>query len=98
MTDLAIRNNREAHRFEADVAGGTAMITYREDGDVITLIHTEVPKEASGQGVAQSLAKEALQYARDQKLRVIPKCSYVKSFVKRHRDYDDILHPDYREA
>ena len=98
MTDLAVRNNGSARRFEADVPGGTAMITYQQDGDVITLIHTEVPKEASGRGVAQSLAKYALQYARDQKLRVIPKCSYVASFVKRNRDYDDILEPAYRQA
>lgn len=95
MSDLNVKHNDAKNRFEADVNGGTALVEYtKKDGD-ITFTHTEVPEAAAGKGVAQALVRNALAYARENKLRVWPECSYVASFVKRHRDYDDILHPDY---
>lgn len=94
---MNVKHNRKDKQFEADVAGGTALIAYSEDGGNITFHHTEVPQESEGKGIASTLAKSALQYARDQKLRVVPACAYVASYVKKHTEYDDILHPDYRE-
>jgi uncharacterized protein len=93
---MNIRHNREEKQFEADVPGGTAVVAYTVKNGEITFHHTEVPREAAGQGVAQALVKDALQYARDQKLRVVPECEYVASYVKKHSEYDDIVHPDYR--
>ena len=95
MSDIKVKHNNSAKRFEAEVSGGTAMVEYELKGDEIRFLHTEVPPEASGKGVAQALVRDALKYARDKKLQVVPECSYVASFVKRNRDYDDILHPDY---
>jgi predicted GNAT family acetyltransferase len=95
MSEIDVQHNGSQNRFEANVAGGTAMVEYTKKGSDITFTHTEVPEAAAGQGVAQALVRKALSYARDNKLRVWPECSYVASFVKRNRDYDDILHPDY---
>jgi len=39
-----------------------------------------------------------MSYARGANLRVIPQCAYVAAWLKRHREYDDILHPEYREG
>ncbi len=94
--DAAVRQNRDEHRFEIDTGGGLAFVEYIIDGDEITFTHTEVPKEAEGKGIASALVAAALAYARDAKLRVIPQCAYVKSWLKRHREYDDIVHPEYR--
>jgi predicted GNAT family acetyltransferase len=95
--ELSVRQNREDDRFEADTEGGTAFVEYIIDGDEITFTHTEVPKEAEGKGVAGKLVAAAVAYAREAKLRVIPQCPYVAGWMKRHREYDDILHPEYRE-
>ena len=95
MSNVQVSHNQQDQQFEADVEGGTALITYDVDDGVITFIHTEVPPEAEGRGVARALATQALQYARDNKLRVVPQCAYVASFVKKNRDYDDILDPSY---
>ena len=95
MSNVHVRHNEDDKQFEADVAGGTALVTYsRKDGE-ITFWHTEVPSEAAGQGVAAALVKTALQYARDENLQVIPECEYVAAFVKKHREYGDIVHPEY---
>jgi predicted GNAT family acetyltransferase len=94
--DVAVRQNRDDDRFETDADGGLAFVEYIIDGDEITFTHTEVPKEAEGKGIASALVAAALAYARESKLRVIPKCAYVKSWLKRHHEYDDILHPEFR--
>lgn len=94
--DSSVRQNQESDRFETDTVGGIAFVDYIIDGDEITFTHTEVPKEAEGKGIAGKLVAAAVAYARDAKLRVIPQCPYVASWMKRHREYDDILHPEYR--
>ena len=94
---VKVRNNRDDQQFEAEVDGGTALISYNEDDGVITFIHTEVPAESEGKGVAKALVVEALQYARDNDLQVVAECEYVASYVKKHKEYDDIMHPDYRD-
>ena len=39
------RDNEERHRFELDVEGKTAFVSYRKTPDAITLVHTVVPPE-----------------------------------------------------
>jgi len=97
MTEFKVRRNEKEERFESDVDGGMAYVEYIIDGDEITFTHTEVPKEAEGKGIAGKLVAGALVYARGANLRVIPQCPYVAAYMKRHREYDDILHPEFRE-
>jgi predicted GNAT family acetyltransferase len=97
MSEAAVRHNTSDDRFESDVDGGLAFVEYIIDGDEITFTHTEVPKEAQEKGVAGRVVGAALAFARDRKLRVIPQCAYVAGWMKRHHEYDDILHPEYRE-
>lgn len=96
MTEIEVRHNPEASRFESEVDGGIAFVTYTIDGDKMTLTHTEVPKEAEGKGVAGNLVAAAVTYARAAKLRIVPKCPYAAGWMKRHREHDDVLHPEYR--
>ena len=39
------RDNEDRSRFELDVEGIIAFITYRKSPNAITLVHTEVPPE-----------------------------------------------------
>ena len=87
-----IRNDAR-HRFEATVDGHTGVLTYRENGDRVTLIHTEVPAELRGRGVADALARAALDDARRRGLRVRVLCPFVQAFMKRHPEYADLAAP-----
>jgi predicted GNAT family acetyltransferase len=98
MSEFKVRQNENEERFESDVEGGVAYVEYIIDGDEITFTHTEVPKVAEGKGVAGKLVAGALVYARGAGLRVVPQCPYVAAWMKRHREYDDILHPEFREG
>jgi predicted GNAT family acetyltransferase len=95
---MTVRHNEKDERFESDAEGGLAFVEYIIDGDEITFTHTEVPKQAEGKGIAGKLVSSAMSYARGANMRVIPQCAYVAAWLKRHHEYDDILHPEYREG
>lgn len=86
-----IRNNEQQSRYETTIDGKTAFSAYNRDGDTITFTHTEVPPELEGKGIAGAIVKYALDDARSNKLGVVPACSYVASYVRRHAEYEDLL-------
>jgi len=88
---IKVTNNREESRFEAEVGEHLAIISYTQNEDRITFIHTAVPQEISGHGVASKMAKYALEFAREEKLRVIPICPFVLSYIKHHPEYQELV-------
>ena len=91
---IAVTHNEAAHRFEATVDGLRALIAYRRLPDRMVLYHTEVPAPIEGHGIAAKLTRTALDFARANHLRVVPLCPYVSSYLRRHREYYDLLSSD----
>ena len=89
--DLDIRHNEAAHRFEADVHGSVAHADYRLQGEVMRIFHTEVPRAVEGRGIGGQLVRAALDHARAHGLQVVPLCSYVRSYMRRHPETHDLL-------
>ena len=79
-------NNAVRHQFEVREGERTARLSYRVADGVIDLIHTEVPKELEGHGIAAELTTAALAYAGANGLLVKPTCPYVRSYLKKHPD------------
>jgi predicted GNAT family acetyltransferase len=94
LNDVTVTHNEEAHRFEANIGGLRAVITYRRFPDRIVYIHAEVPPPLEGQGLAAKLARFALDFARINHLGVIPLCPYVSSFIRKHPEYQDLVSSD----
>jgi predicted GNAT family acetyltransferase len=87
-----IRNNEQQSQFETTVDGHVAYVAYDlEDPDRIVFTHTIVPDELSGRGIAGEVVKHALDEARAKNLKVVPQCSYVAAYIKRHSEYQDLL-------
>lgn len=86
-----VRDNPGRHRFELDVDGHVAFTQYRLSPGIINFIHTEVPKELSGQGVGSRLARGALDAARAAGLKVIATCPFIAAWIGKHPDYQDLL-------
>jgi uncharacterized protein len=78
-------------RFEIEQDGHVAYLEYTIASDVLGLVHTEVPKELRGRGLASELAKSALEYARVNQMRVDVICPSVAAYVERHKEYSDLL-------
>lgn len=86
-----VRHDASARRFIAEVEGGIAVAAYeREDGRMV-LTHTSVPPEAEGQGVGSALAREALRFARAERLRVAARCPFMSAYIDRHPEHRDLL-------
>ncbi|HYH05423.1 MAG TPA: GNAT family N-acetyltransferase [Thermoanaerobaculia bacterium] len=87
-----IRNNEQTSQFETTVDGVTAYAAYElEDPQRIVFTHTIVPEELSGRGIANSLVQHGLEHARSSGLTVVPQCSFVAAYIKRHPEYEDLL-------
>jgi uncharacterized protein len=90
--DLRISDAVENQRYEAALDGRLAgVLEYMVRGNRIALIHTEVDPSYSGQGIGSRLARFALDDARGRGLRVIPSCPYVRTFLERHPEYQDLI-------
>ena len=53
--------------------------------------HTGVNPELRGQGLAEKLVLEAVDYARKNQLKIIPFCSYVSVYVGKHPEVQDVI-------
>ena len=89
MTEIV--NNTAKHRYELAVDGHIAATYYSIADGVITFIHTEVPPELGGKGIASRLIKGALDQVRADGLKVIAQCPFVKAYIEKHPDYADLL-------
>jgi predicted GNAT family acetyltransferase len=78
-------------RFEVERDGQVAYLEYTTTGDVLGLIHTEIPEKLRGQGLASSLAETALQYARKNRLKVDVICPSVQDYIAKHPEYSDLI-------
>jgi uncharacterized protein len=94
---LNIENNEAAQRWEAHSGQYLAVAEYRRRNDTLFFIHTEVPPELEGQGIASRLVQAALDDARTKHLAVVPFCPFVASYIRRHPDYKALVHADYRD-
>ena len=88
--NIRVTHNEAESQFEAKVDGKVSVAAYNLDGDTITFTHTNVPEELGGRGIAQKMVTAGLDYARSKGLKVVPQCSYVKRFMEKHAEYNDL--------
>jgi hypothetical protein len=87
----SVKNNRSESQYELEVEGHKALAAYRLNGDRISFYHTEVPEALEGQGVGSALVKGALADVREQGLKVVPLCSFVRHYIETHPEAQDLL-------
>ena len=90
MTDT-FRDNEAGNRFELDVGGTIAFVTYRKSSGAITLEHTEVPPELGGKGIGSKIARATLDAVRTQGRKLTVECEFIQGFMAKHPEYNDLL-------
>ena len=78
-------------RFEIEQDGHVAYLEYTLAGNVLGLVHTEVPEELRGRGIASELAKSAFEWARENNKKVDVICPSVAGYIKNHKEYSDLI-------
>lgn len=89
---IEIKHNSEKNRFDLFLNDKEAgEIEYEIRRNKILLMHTGVRKEHEGKGFARLLLEFAINYAKENELRVQPICSYTKRVFERNPEYKKLL-------
>jgi uncharacterized protein len=86
-----VKNNTRAGRFEVQIDGNLAVLDYQLDGQVMTITHTEVPEALGGRGIAGQMAQTALDFAKANQYSVLPLCSFINTYIRRHPEYQNLV-------
>jgi uncharacterized protein len=66
-------------------------ILYRLALDHLVLLHTEILPSLEGKGLGARLVAGALDDIRARGLHVVAFCPFVRSYIRRHPDYADLV-------
>lgn len=90
--DTKVVENIQQHRFEMAIAHEMlAVAWYRIENGKVVLVHTEVPLEFSGQGIASRLAQGTFELLRKTDRKAILKCPFMTWFFSKHPEYADVV-------
>lgn len=91
ISSAQVVHNSSAEQFELRVGELLSLLQYRVAGGKMIIFHTEVPPPVQNQRLAERMTKAALEFARAEKLKVVPRCPYTAAFLQEHREYSDLL-------
>ena len=91
-----VTDNPAQNRFEITIDGHHAVAIYDLAPGVITFLHTLVPEELQGRGLARDLVLAGLASARERGLAVVPKCPVFAAYMRKHVETQDLLSPEGR--
>jgi predicted GNAT family acetyltransferase len=86
---MSVTHNTARNRYEMPTEHGLAVAEYRQQGDRLIFTHTEVPPQDEGKGFAAKVVGAALEDTHRRGLKIVPACSYVVAYVRRHPEFDD---------
>ena len=90
LDQLQVAHNHASNRFEVIIDGQLSKLDYIINGDTIVMTHVGVNPAHRGNGVAAKITQTALEYAKENSLRVIPMCSYVGAYIRRNKQYMEL--------
>ncbi|NNE31661.1 MAG: N-acetyltransferase [Winogradskyella sp.] len=85
-------NNGDKGEFFIKVEGQKqGLMTYSRAGnDKIIIDHTEVDESLKGQGIGYKLVEEAVTYARQNNLKIMPLCPFANAVFRKRSEYNDV--------
>jgi uncharacterized protein len=91
--NVTVQDNPERNRYEAVVESGVVagFSEYQKRDGLLVFTHTEVDDAFEGQGVGSALARGVLDAAREAGLPVRPLCPFIRKYIDRHPEYQDLV-------
>ena len=84
-------DNAAEKRYELDLGDGMALAEYVLGHGLIVLTHTEVPPKYEGRAIGKELVQGVLEDIRRKKLKVVPQCPFVATYIRRHPEWMDLV-------
>ena len=89
---MNVKHEPDNNRFIVPLPEGEkALLSYQMIGDVMNIMHTEVPDSHESEGIASELVRYALDWARSAGKQVEATCKFARSWIERHEEYHDVL-------
>ena len=81
-----VEHDLQKQCFSTIVDGFKAFLSYSVEGSEIDVNTTQVPNSISGRGIASTLMKEVVTFAKEKNLtfKKPQSCSYAQSWLERH--------------
>lgn len=77
-------HDTDKHQFKMDIGDYCAYLAYSNAGHkVIDIYTTYVPEALRGQNIAAELVDAAIDFVKQNNLKIIPTCSYVERYIQR---------------
>ena len=86
-----LTDNADRSRYEYSAEGAISFIDYRRSSGVVALTHAEVPRALEGRGIGSRMARAVLDAIRARGEKVVPQCSFVAAYIRRHPEYQDLV-------
>jgi len=84
-------HEKESERFVINLEGNEVYVEYTMTGNEINLYHTFTDPALRGKGLAAQVVRAALEFAKENNLKVIPTCSYVQAFIAKNKEYQELV-------
>jgi uncharacterized protein len=98
QTEPTVVDNRASGRFEIMVDQAVAgFAKYTQSGATVSFTHTEIDSDFQGRGLGSILARGALDAVRADGGSVLPFCPFIRSYIRRHPSYVDLVPADQRD-
>jgi uncharacterized protein len=97
---ITVTDAPDEKRYEARDESGKrfGLVEYIRTDGMITFTHTEVDPAAEGQGIGSTLARSVLNQARADGLAVLPLCPFIKGWIARHPEYQDLVYSNNKTS
>ena len=80
----SVVHRADQHRFVIEEDGAEGELVYELSEGEVTFVHTGVPPQIQNRGLAAELVAAGTAWAAARQLVVVPQCSYVQVWLKRH--------------
>jgi predicted GNAT family acetyltransferase len=82
---------KEEKRFVIYAEGKEVYVEFDMNDGKMDLDHTYTHPDLRGRGLAAQVVGAALEYAKENNFRVVPTCSYVRSFINKNDEYKELV-------
>ncbi len=81
-SEYPVVHEPEEHRFLLVVDGHKSVVDYHVSGRRVDFNHTFVPDDLRGRGIAETLVRTGLSWAKDEGYDVRASCWYARKFIR----------------
>lgn len=91
--DIQQKDDGKKGSFFIEIDGNqVAEMTYVWVGDTKIIIdHTEVDESLKGKSAGKQMVTKAVEFARENNLKIIPLCPFAKSVFDKVKEFNDVL-------